>query len=167
MSIDDLKAERSYLRGKITACDTKIRELEKTIKREKKDLEDLKYDKRCTDKILNKLSGIPGLLGKSDTNINGARDTVASYYNGYDTDGWKQNLKKISNLAGSIKGSISSVAETGSTVQKDLEVAIGKKEIDIANNEASLKTAREDVERYESDLEDVQWEIDNYDYDDD
>ncbi len=166
MSIDDLEAERSNIFKKIYACEQKIKGLEKTKETLDKEIKDLNYDMRCTNTILKKLRGIPGLLNKSDTNINGARDIVASYYNGHDTEGWRRNLKQLSDLAGSIKGNINEVSRKGSEVFNELTNEVRKKGIELAKTEANLKTAREDLERYESDLDDIQWEIENYDYDD-
>lgn len=165
MSIDDLYGERSWLRGKISACENKISELEKIIKRTKKEIEDLKEDKRRISVIIKNIGNVTPYLSKANTNIINAKDSVDSYYFGNQTAGWKSRLKLTSNLTSGIRTSFDSFVRDGNSVIGDIDTEISKKESYLQETRSNLESTEDDLEGYESDLDDVQWEIDHY-YDD-
>lgn len=165
MSIDDLYGERSWLRGKISACEYKISDLEKIIKRTKKEIEDLKEDKRRISVIINNIGNVTPYLGKANNNITNAKDSVDSYYFGNQTAEWKSRLKLTSNLTSGIKTSFDSIVRDGNSVIRDIDAEIKKKDNYLQETRDNLESTKDDLEGYESDLDDVQWEIDHY-YDD-
>ena len=166
MSIDDLYGERSWLRGKIRASEYKISDLEKIINRTKKEIEDLKEDKERINIIVKNIGNVTPYLNNANTNIIGARDSVASYYYGSQTDGWKSKLKLSSNLTSGIKTSFDSIVKDGNSVIVELDAEIERKKIYLQETIDNLESTEEDLDNYESDLDDVEWEIDHY-YDDD
>ena len=166
MSIDDLYGERSWLRGKISACENKISELEKIIKRTKKEIEDLKEDKRRISVIIKNIGNVTPYLSKANTNIINAKDSVDSYYFGNQTAGWKSRLKLTSNLTSGIKTSFDSIVRDGNNVIVELDAEIERKKIYLQETIDNLESTEEDLDNYESDLDDVEWEIEHY-YDDD
>lgn len=166
MSIDDLYGERSWLNGKITACEQKIGDLEKLKKRLKKNIEDLQEDKRRINNIIKNMSNIPSLLSTANSNIIDAKDSVAGYYYGSQTEGWKGRLKLASNLTVGIKSSFDSIKTKGDTTIGEIDEEIRKLQDRIEECEENIESTEDEKEGYESDLEDVEWEIDHY-YDDD
>lgn len=166
MSIDDLYGERSWLRGKINACEYKIGDLERIIQRTKKEIEDLKEDKRRITLIVNNIGNVTPYLSKANSNINSARESVASYYNGGQTKGWKSNLQMASNLTSGVKTSFESITKDGKSVIEALDAEIRKKNDYLQETRNNLESTKEDLHNYESDLDDVEWEIEHY-YDDD
>ena len=165
MSIDDLYGERSWIRGKIRACEYKIADLEKIITRTKKEIEDLKEDKRRIENIIKNIGKVTPYLSNANTNIINAKDSVASYYSGNPTAGWKSRLQLASNLTSGIKTSFDSFVRDGNSVIGDIDTEIRKKESYLQETRSNLESTEDDLEDYESDLDDVQWEIDHY-YDD-
>lgn len=162
MSIDDLYGERSYIRGKITACEYKIGELKKLKKRHEDDIKDLEEDKRRINNIIKNMSNIPPLLNTANSNIIGAKDSVAGYYYGSKTEGWKGRLKLASNLTRGIKSSFDSIKTKGDTTIGEIDKEIRKLQDKIEECEKNIESSEDDLKGYERDLEDVQWEIDHY-----
>ncbi len=166
MSIDDLYGERSWLNGKITACEQKIGDLEKIITRTKKEIEDLKEDKRRINVIIKNIGSVTPYLSNANTNIINAKGSVASYYSGKPTAGWKSSLQLASNLTSGIKTSFDSIVRDGNNVIVELDAEIERKKIYLQETIDNLESTEEDLDNYESDLDDVEWEIEHY-YDDD
>ena len=166
MSIDDLYGERSWIRGKIRACEYKIADLEKIITRTKKEIEDLKEDKRRIENIIKNIGKVTPYLSNANTNIINAKDSVASYYYGNPTAGWKSRLQLASYLTSDIKTSFDCFVKDGNSIIAELDAEIERKKIYLHETKDNLESTKDDLESYESDLDDVQWEIDHY-YDDD
>lgn len=165
MSIDDLYGERSWLRGKISACEYKIEELEKQKKRLNKEIEDLKEDRRRINTIVENISKIKPLLSKADSNIIEAKDTIAGFLSVNKTDKWKAKLKLTSNLTRGIKTSFNSIETDGKDVIKKIDEEVKNKQNNLEDCERNIESTKDELRGYESDLDDVQWEIDHY-YDD-
>lgn len=168
MSIDDLYGERSWIRGKIRACENKISELEKIIKRTKKEIEDLKEDKEKINNIVNYINSSGSIISCLDnaiSNTNSAKDSVASYYNGYQTSGWKSSFNNVAVMTGETKKAFSDIVAYGKSVIAEIDAEIKKKDNYLQETRDKLESTEDDLEGYESDLDDVQWEIDHY-YDD-
>ena len=169
MSIDDLYGRRSWLRGEIRACEYKIPELEKIITRTKKEIEDLKEDKDRIKNIVNYINGsdsIISCLGRAIANTNSAKNTVASYYNGNQTRGWKSTLNDVAVVTGETRKVFLEVVKNGKSVIAEIDKEIKNKNIYLQETKKNLESTKGNLEGYKSDLKDVESEIDHY-YDDD
>ena len=102
----------------------------------------------------------------ANSNIIGAKDSVAGYYYGSQTEGWKGRLQLASNLTGGINKSFDSIKTKGNTTIREIDEEIRKLQNKIDECEENIESTEDEKEGYESDLEDVEWEIEHY-YDDD
>lgn len=166
MGIDDLYGERSYLRGKISAYEYKIGEIKKIIERTEEEIKDLTEDKTKIQKIIKQIIGnvIP-LLNNANSNIINAKDSVSSYYNGYQTAGWKSKLSKTSGLTRDAKTEFNDIKNDGNTVIAEINKEIDKKKKYLEETKKNLIEAKNDLEDAKRDLEDVNEKIANYDDD--
>ena len=166
MSIDDLYGERSYLRGKISACERKLGDLERQRESVKKDLRDLESDRIKVKTIVDKIDCITPYLRIAKNNTSSAKSFVSSYYNGSQTSGWRGKMQLVWNSTDSVNTSLNSVQKDGNQTIKDIDKEIEKKEGKLKEIESNIETTREERDGYQDDLDDVQYEIDHY-YDDD
>ena len=166
MSIDELYGKRSYIQGCIFGCEKKYEGLNKTKDRLEKEREDLEEDKKKAEKIVKKAKSIIPYLQTASNYTLSSREIISSYYNGNQTPGWRKSLKLTANSIISTKTSLESIQKSGNETIGELEKEKRKKETELEKVKGEIKSAEDELKGLYSDLYDVQYDIEHYDYDD-
>ena len=164
MSIDDLYGERSYIRGKISACEIKIGDLEKTVKRLEKEITELKEDVRRLKDINKKIQSAIVCLKHSIPNIERAHKSVNDYYSdsGH-TWTWLSKISRVSEKANTHISRFKKIKGDSLDVIKQLNDEIRKKQNSVQEYTGTINRTKTEKRNYEDDLRRIQYEIDNYD----
>lgn len=167
MSLDDLYGKRGYLQGRISACERKIGELEKTNKRLEKEKKEMEEDVKSLNTINGKIGKIVSWLKLSVTYIGNARDSISSYYNGFSTKSWKGTIGKAHTSTSTLIKNFGNIKKEADGIIKKLKEEIEKRKKSIEQNEKTIKSTRQEMEDLKDDLADVNYDIEHYDDNDD
>lgn len=164
--MEELEEELARLRGILSALETKCGELEKQIKRVKKDIDDLREDKTRIRAIVDFLSEVKTSLNSAGSYIEGAKNNVGKYYNdSHNTSDWEKRLAGTQGLANGSATSCERIKTSGNETIGLIDKEIRKKQEDLVEKGKLLDSTKEDIEDCKNDIEYVQYQIDHY-YDD-
>ena len=164
MSLDDLYGEKSYIRGRITACELKIDELEKINKRLEKEILELEADVEILKQKKAKIEAAILFLGLSLHPMAEAKKSVENYYSDSShTSDWKSKIDKVGESTHNYIKIFKKIKEDALNVKKKLEDEIRKKQESIKENKKTIERTQFEKEEFEEDLRRVQDDIDNYD----
>ena len=173
MGLGDLYERKRYLEGKIWDCHNTIIRLEGfdgnlgQIGKLKREIEELKKDDKTLESIYNNLNSAKGFFNSSASFLSKAESYLPKYFNGASTKGCLRDMSSMESTMKTKEKDTIKIRDKASSARTLVKQKKKKKEEELKRLERILRETKQNKKDYESDLEDVEYEIENYDEDDD